>query len=84
MAEKAQRELRNLTKIPRIAKNHNFRKFVAERKIIKIVFVFNPGARFSNVPKTFRVCKAIFNCRNFKNKEVYRHETLHEGKICSY
>ena len=43
-----------------------------------------PGGRFSKVPKTFRTCEAIFNCPNFKNKEVYRHETLHEGKICSY
>ena len=52
--------------------------------IYRKIPIISPGARFSKVPKTFRVCEAIFNCPNFENKEVYRHETLHEGKICSY
>ena len=55
------------------------------------------GARFSKVPKCFRTrgpflgspenvsgLGSHFNCPSFKNKEVYRHETLHEGEICSY
>ena len=50
----------------------------------KVPKCFRTGARYSEVPKTFRVWEAIFNCPSFKNKEVYRHETLHEGEICSY
>ena len=41
-------------------------------------------------PKSFRGFRetgpweTIFNCLYIENKEVYRHETLHEGKLCSY
>ena len=41
-------------------------------------------------PKRFRDFRetgpweAIFNCLYIENKEVYGHETLHEGKLCSY
>ena len=43
-----------------------------------------PGACFSKATKTFRAWEAIFNCLYIENKEVYGHETLHEGKLCSY
>ena len=43
-----------------------------------------PGARFSKAPKTFRAWEPIFNCLYIENKEGYRQETLHEGKLCSY
>ena len=46
--------------------------------------MLSPGARFSIAPKTFRAWEAIFNCLYIENKEVYRHETLHEGKLCAY
>ena len=39
---------------------------------------------FLESPKTFRACEAILNSLYLKNKEVYRHETLHERNLSSY
>ena len=49
----------------------------------------DPGANFSNAPKTFRACKAIFSSSVSKTGEAYTSETscmkgtsLHIKNIC--